>query len=253
MPINELLSTFSRRCGPALGRGMRSGSPSGVTNAAAGAETRPAEARLRIALEENKRLELALQAVRHTTGNHLAPLSAMLARQASERRLAGSFSAALFWMKALWTRNGQARHDVHRLGAERGDPFAVDAGAKVLCKSVLCTSTWPFAPVFHRELSMLAQSGSRRHPRRSHRTNARNRQFWRNSRPLSALFARSRSKPAASQGSHGTGIACRANPGAREASSPFCPPDRETAALGKRRYESVGYRMNAQRREGDRA
>ena len=251
MPINELLSTFSRRCGPALGRGMRSGSPSGVTNAAGA----PRRGRLKRACGLRSKRTSGSNWPSSCSPHDGKPFGSLVGDVGApgERAATCPFSAALFWTKALWTRNGQARHDVHRLGAERGDPFAVDAGAKVLCKSVLCTSTWPFAPVFHRELSMLAQSGSRRHPRRSHRTNARNRQFWRNSRPLSALFARSRSKPAASQGSHGTGIACRANPGAREASSPFCPPDRETAALGKRRYESVGYRMNAQRREGDRA
>jgi two-component sensor histidine kinase len=39
-------------------------------------------ARLRIALEENRRLELAIKTVRHSAGNQLALLSAMLARQA---------------------------------------------------------------------------------------------------------------------------------------------------------------------------
>lgn len=38
--------------------------------------------RLHAALEENKRLQLALQTVRHNMGNHLALLSAMLVRQA---------------------------------------------------------------------------------------------------------------------------------------------------------------------------
>ena len=38
--------------------------------------------RLRVALEENRRLVLALQAVRHSAGNQLALLAALLARQA---------------------------------------------------------------------------------------------------------------------------------------------------------------------------
>ena len=40
------------------------------------------DARLRIALENSRRLELAIQSVRHSTGNQLALVSAMLARQA---------------------------------------------------------------------------------------------------------------------------------------------------------------------------
>lgn len=80
MPIHDLLSTFSRRRRPAFGRVRPSGSSSDLSDPTA--EVSAAEARLRIALHENKRLELALQGVRHTAGNHLALLSAILARHA---------------------------------------------------------------------------------------------------------------------------------------------------------------------------
>jgi two-component sensor histidine kinase len=46
------------------------------------AATSSAEAQLRVALAENTRLALALQTMRHSVGNQLALLSAMLARQA---------------------------------------------------------------------------------------------------------------------------------------------------------------------------
>ena len=82
MPINELLSTFSRRRRPAVRRDNPSGSASELSDPKA--EASPAEARLQNALQETKRLELALQGVRHTAGNHLALLSAILARQARE-------------------------------------------------------------------------------------------------------------------------------------------------------------------------
>ena len=48
----------------------------------AGASGNPMNAQLRIALESNRRLEIAMRAVRHSAGNQLALLSAMLARQA---------------------------------------------------------------------------------------------------------------------------------------------------------------------------
>jgi hypothetical protein len=46
-------------------------------------------------------------------------------------------SAALFWMNALWIRNGHAAQDDHSFNSERGDGPAVDGGETDLCKTVL--------------------------------------------------------------------------------------------------------------------
>lgn len=55
--------------------------PASSARPAAGEEALPLDLRLRLALEENQRLVLALQAARHSAGNQLALLAALLARQ----------------------------------------------------------------------------------------------------------------------------------------------------------------------------
>jgi two-component sensor histidine kinase len=79
---NNLFAAWSRRRSRAKEQNASVPSPHAESNSPPDGELQSAESRLHLALKENQRLVLTLQTVRHSAGNQLALLAALLSRQA---------------------------------------------------------------------------------------------------------------------------------------------------------------------------
>jgi len=130
MSLNNLLATFSRRCGSSTERTAAVEAAVALSNAETEVAATSADARLRTALDENKRLRSVLQTVRHNAGNHLALLAAMLARQgrASENPLV---------QQALQTAQGRVSIIAETMRLDRLGEDSEFVSAKALVERVV--------------------------------------------------------------------------------------------------------------------